>query len=316
MKKIFVILLIIIMIIMTGSFYQIVKASTMTLEDGTKLEEGIELKTTRSKNLYERVRINGGQAITNIYDYKDTKENMKANTTFKIIAIEKLSDCTMMEVNFTGTSKANADTCREYWIKIADKDMEKGGKGSGLEKVNRTKEEEDANEAFKKKYAGKVDEMNEEELAEMEKDAEKLTSPDSEILALLQELDARRVEIGATTTGDTIYQNPNRADDGDSAEANLDDVVGDADSFVNQGETQYNDEALQNFSKTLYNILLAVGIAVAVIVGGIIGIKLMTSGIEEKAEAKKLLIPYLVGCIAVFGAFGIWKLIVNIVSGI
>ena len=49
--------------------------------------------------------------------------------------------------------------------------------------------------------------------------------------------------------------------------------------------------------------------------GGIIGIKLMISSASEKAEAKKLLVPYVVGCVVVFGGFGIWKLVVTILQG-
>ena len=66
----------------------------------------------------------------------------------------------------------------------------------------------------------------------------------------------------------------------------------------------------------MYNILLTIGIFVAVVVGGIIGIKLMTSSAEGKAEAKALLIPYVVGCVVVFGGFGIWKLVVTLLQNI
>lgn len=66
----------------------------------------------------------------------------------------------------------------------------------------------------------------------------------------------------------------------------------------------------------MYNLLLGLGIIVAVIVGIIIGIKYMIGSIDEKAECKQLLLPYFVSCFVVFGAFGIWKLAVNIVSKI
>ena len=41
----------------------------------------------------------------------------------------------------------------------------------------------------------------------------------------------------------------------------------------------------------------------------------MMSGAEGKAQIKELLVPYIVGCIVVFGAFAIWKLLVTILSG-
>ena len=42
----------------------------------------------------------------------------------------------------------------------------------------------------------------------------------------------------------------------------------------------------------------------------------MVSGIEGKVEAKQLLVPYVVGCVMIFGGFGIWKLVVTILQGI
>ena len=92
-------------------------------------------------------------------------------------------------------------------------------------------------------------------------------------------------------------------------------MINDEDTFINTGTAQYNQESMQNFSKTIYNILFTVGVFVAVIMGGIIGIKLMVSSASEKADVKKLLVPYVVGCVVVFGGFGIWKLVVTILQG-
>ena len=36
--------------------------------------------------------------------------------------------------------------------------------------------------------------------------------------------------------------------------------------------------------------------------------------VEEKANIKEVLVPYVVGCIVIFGAFAIWKLIVTILG--
>lgn len=96
----------------------------------------------------------------------------------------------------------------------------------------------------------------------------------------------------------------------------LDSAISNADDFVNNGnvDSVYDANDLQRFSSSMYNILLTVGIVVAVIVGAVIGIKLMSSGIETKVEAKKLLIPYVAGCIVVFGGFAIWKIVVTILQ--
>ena len=40
----------------------------------------------------------------------------------------------------------------------------------------------------------------------------------------------------------------------------------------------------------------------------------MTDSAAEKAKTKEMLIPYIAGCIVVFGAFGIWKLVVNLLT--
>lgn len=42
----------------------------------------------------------------------------------------------------------------------------------------------------------------------------------------------------------------------------------------------------------------------------------MLSPVGERAEAKKMLIPYAVGCAVVFGSFGIWKLVVTILQSV
>ena len=67
-------------------------------------------------------------------------------------------------------------------------------------------------------------------------------------------------------------------------------------------------------STTLYNILLVIAIIVAVIVGMVIGIKLMTGSISEKAKTKEMIIPYIAGCIVIFGAFAIWRIVVSVLS--
>ncbi len=71
---------------------------------------------------------------------------------------------------------------------------------------------------------------------------------------------------------------------------------------------------LQDSSKKLYNMLLAVAVGVAVIVGAILAVQFMTAGINKKVEVKEALFPYLISCGVVFSAMGIWKLVVTIMS--
>ena len=112
----------------------------------------------------------------------------------------------------------------------------------------------------------------------------------------------------------TIFKQPV----GSGAASNgVKDALSDADSFVQSGNQGIvSTENLQSFSQNLYSILLAIGVVIAVIMGTVLGVKLMVAPIEERVEAKKLLVPYVVGCVIVFGAFGIWKLVVTIMQGL
>lgn len=94
-----------------------------------------------------------------------------------------------------------------------------------------------------------------------------------------------------------------------------------ADDFISDGEsdsttTAIDTDDMQEMSNMLYNAFLAVGIVIAVIIGLVIGIKFMTGSVAEKAEVKKTLIPYIAGCVVIFGAFTIWRLVINLLSNV
>ena len=42
----------------------------------------------------------------------------------------------------------------------------------------------------------------------------------------------------------------------------------------------------------------------------------MAGSVEQKAKVKDSLVPYIVGCIVIFGAFGIWKLVIQILNNL
>ena len=88
----------------------------------------------------------------------------------------------------------------------------------------------------------------------------------------------------------------------------IDAAISEGDNFLSQAEeVAITTEDMQDFSGILYNVLLAVGIVIAVIIGIVLGMKYMYSGVEGKAEEKKKLIAYVIGCSILFGGFGIWK---------
>ena len=94
-------------------------------------------------------------------------------------------------------------------------------------------------------------------------------------------------------------------------------IMNRAEGFVNNGENGgnvINNDALKEGSNTLYNVLLVIGIAVAFIWGIVLGIQFVTGSLGEKADVKKNLIVYLVGCVIIFGAFGIWRLLLQLLQ--
>lgn len=94
-------------------------------------------------------------------------------------------------------------------------------------------------------------------------------------------------------------------------------IVDNAQNFINNGDNGknvINNDALKEGSNTLYNVLLVIGIAVAFIWGIVLGIQFITGSLGEKADVKKNLIVYLVGCVIIFGAFGIWRLLLQLLQ--
>ena len=92
------------------------------------------------------------------------------------------------------------------------------------------------------------------------------------------------------------------------------DIITGADDFLTAGIGEnigIDESKLQSTSKSISNILILLGICVAVIVAAILGIKFMIGSIEEQAKVKEALVPFVIGCIVVFGSFGIWKMFVQ-----
>ena len=94
-------------------------------------------------------------------------------------------------------------------------------------------------------------------------------------------------------------------------------IIKDGKDFIqtgeNSGEGQLKDPSkLEDLSGYLYNILLAAGVIVAVVVATMLGIQFMVGGAEGQAKVKEMLVPFIVGCIVVFGGFGFWKIALTV----
>ena len=97
------------------------------------------------------------------------------------------------------------------------------------------------------------------------------------------------------------------------------DIFNQGDIFIEDGKSQeqpIDGEETKEEVNRIYNILLTLGIVLSVLVGAVLGIKYMFGSIEEQVKVKETLFPYLIGCIVIFSAFAIWKIIVNIFSAV
>lgn len=111
---------------------------------------------------------------------------------------------------------------------------------------------------------------------------------------------------------------PDSSSSSNGSQSTLTDVLVGADDFVasgiQKGNASVDKDKLQEASSSIYNILLICGVITAVLTAAILGIKFMLSSVEEKAEVKAALVPFVIGCIVVFGAFGIWKIVILIAN--
>ena len=95
----------------------------------------------------------------------------------------------------------------------------------------------------------------------------------------------------------------------------FDSIIKSADDFLADGdETKISTENMQTISNMVYNVLLTIGVIAAFIVGAILGIKFITSGLEGRADVKQMLVPYIIGLVVLFGAFTIWKVVLTVLQ--
>lgn len=117
--------------------------------------------------------------------------------------------------------------------------------------------------------------------------------------------------VWATSTTITIASSSEGS--GDSL---LTQMQGDIDEFkkAGQGKSDFKvGDVTKNFV-SLAQILTMIGAGVMVAVTTYMGIKYLTSGPEAQAKLKTQLVGVLVAGLVIFGAYFIWKTVINIVS--
>ena len=92
-------------------------------------------------------------------------------------------------------------------------------------------------------------------------------------------------------------------------------IMSGADAFISTGEAGTETlevNSVKEMSNNILSVLIPVGVIVAVLIAAYLGIKFMTGSVADQAKVKETLVPYVVGCIIIFGAFAIWELVINV----
>lgn len=98
--------------------------------------------------------------------------------------------------------------------------------------------------------------------------------------------------------------------------ADIKDPVDNPSAYRPDKRDENADTKLENKVEDILGYISIIGVVVSVITIMIVGIKYMIGSIEEKAEYKKTMIPYLVGAILVFAAVPIANMVYNFANGI
>ena len=72
----------------------------------------------------------------------------------------------------------------------------------------------------------------------------------------------------------------------------------------------------ENKAKGIVTVLRTIGIAVAIIGILVLGIKYMAGSVEARADYKKSMIPYLIGCIMLFAITTLLSIIYDLTSAL
>lgn len=94
-------------------------------------------------------------------------------------------------------------------------------------------------------------------------------------------------------------------------------TIGGADDFISAAVgNPINQGGLEEASDTIASTLIVVGVVASMVVITALGIKFMTSSVEEKAKIKQTLIPFTVGCLLIVGGFTIWSIVMSLLQNL
>ena len=90
--------------------------------------------------------------------------------------------------------------------------------------------------------------------------------------------------------------------------------IEDPNSFRPNGIQAGDANLITSRANNIIGIIVAVGVIISAITLGVLGIKYMIGSVEERAEYKKSMIPYLIGAVLLLATSSIVGIIANIVE--
>ena len=124
------------------------------------------------------------------------------------------------------------------------------------------------------------------------------------------------LETGPSKKPNTTQQQPSTNTNASTNSST--DFISGAQGFIDvgKGSSPISKQAMKKSSDFIFNTLVALGTAIATIMSLYLAIKFITGSVEEQAKIKETIIPFVIGCILIFGAFGIWRLVLTLTKGI
>ena len=98
----------------------------------------------------------------------------------------------------------------------------------------------------------------------------------------------------------------------------LDGIIGSANSFlsIGSGTDGINVANLTGVFNLISGVLLTIATGITTISAVVMGINFSIQSVEDKAKIKESMVPWVIGIIISFGAWGIWKITISLFMGL
>ena len=118
---------------------------------------------------------------------------------------------------------------------------------------------------------------------------------------------------GGNTTKTNTTKNSTSSSNSTSGGTTYDESLGDLDQYKG---TTMDSKKLEHMGKGILSVIQVIGTVLSVVILIIIGIKYMLGSVEEKADYKKTMMPYIYGTLFLFAGSQIPQIIYEFVKNI